>query len=577
MSLNLENFDIDEDNTIIERGKEYYESGAIISVEEVIKGEWEAAVSGTNIYDVEIELSGKKILSTDCSCPYFREHDDCKHVVAVLFAIRDKKANSSKEKKVKEPKIKTPYQELQLVADKVNDKDLREFVKHYALRNTDFTNSFLFFTKQIAVNKDATEEGYSELIRLAIKNSTEKNRAYSSYIDDDVLSRYMRPLTDQIKKHLAEQNYLEASYIIKAMIGELSQLKEYTFSGDKTADMILLCFSFLESIATSDVSFMFKDELYTYSMEKSGEGTFDETIFESKFNNLLMLLATDNQKRNELLHIIDDKIKKITPLHGGSLHNSLQAKSLDLIKTKIDLLEQMKRHSEAEQLIKDNVTYHDELRMKAVETAIGRKEYAYAKELVRVKTEERSGNPNIYRADKTTWQITLLGIAEAEKDKPEIVRIALSLFQSTLDIKYYQTAKKQLTPKEWEHEVESFLSNTRAGHNAFNLFYKVYKEENMMEKLFDLLKKNLNIYTLQTLAETLLPKYRKDILSLYKSEINKLAEDAQSSNYNLIRDQLKHLIAIGAADKAKEIIEEYRIRYKNRPAMIERLDKVKFK
>ena len=581
MSLTFQNFDLDEDNALVERGKEYFESGSIISLEETAKGKWEAAVAGTNIYNVDIKLTGIAIKKSQCTCRYFAQHQECKHVIAILYAIRERKANPAPEditeKKVKEPKVKTPYQELQQLADKISDKDLREFVKHYALRNTDFTNSFLFFTKQTAISKEATEEGYRELIKLAIKNSTEKNRGYNSYINDDSLSKYLRPLTEQIKSHLADANYLEASYIIRALLGELSQLKEYTFSGDKTADVIILCFSFLESIAISDVSFMFKDELYNYSMAKSGTGIFDETIFESKFNNLLLLLATDNQKRAELLAIINEKIKRITPTSDGNIHINFLSKRLDLINTKINLLEHMKRHEEAVLFIKDNVKYHDQLRTKAVETAISDKDYEYAKRLVKEKINEKVSPHHYYRSDKTLWNIYLLNIAEAEKDKYEIVSIAMSLFENTLDIKYYHIAKKQMPGKEWEEQVESFLSHSRAGHNAFNLYYKVFREENMMERLFDLLKKNLNIYTLHTLAETLLPKFRKEVLALYKTQLNQLAENAESSSYNLIRDHLKHLINIGAADKAKEIIDEYRIRYRNRPAMIERLDKVKFK
>ncbi|MFK5088317.1 hypothetical protein ACI4A4_27685, partial [Klebsiella pneumoniae] len=92
----------------------------------------------------------------------------------------------------------------------------------------------------------------------------------------------------------------------------------------------------------------------------------------------------------------------------------------------------------AVQLIKDNVQYHDELRIQAVETAIVQKDFGYAKKLVQEKLEEKVSAHHLYRPDKNSWSIRLLKIAKAENDKPEIVRIALSLFQTTLDIKYYQ-------------------------------------------------------------------------------------------------------------------------------------------
>ncbi|MFW1485200.1 SWIM zinc finger family protein, partial [Vibrio parahaemolyticus] len=73
------------------------------------KNNWEAAVSGTSIYNALIKLAGNEIKKNLCTCRYFEQHEECKHVIAVLYAIREKKANpepeAAKEKKAKEPKI----------------------------------------------------------------------------------------------------------------------------------------------------------------------------------------------------------------------------------------------------------------------------------------------------------------------------------------------------------------------------------------------------------------------------------------------------------------------------------------
>jgi uncharacterized Zn finger protein len=139
MPLTLQNFDKDAD-TITLRGKDYFTSGAVTSLEEVDEGEWEADVQGSEEYEVAIELSKNKIKYTYCCCPYFEENEDCKHIAAVLYAIRDKTiteapketAAPGKEKKPKAPKTKSPYQEMLDIAEKTEAPELRVFIKSYA-------------------------------------------------------------------------------------------------------------------------------------------------------------------------------------------------------------------------------------------------------------------------------------------------------------------------------------------------------------------------------------------------------------------------------------------------------------
>ena len=581
-SFNIQNFD-SPDDIITQRGKEYFTSGAITSLENVSEDEWVASVSGSEEYDVEVRLRKKTIEYTDCTCPYFAENDHCKHVVAVLYGIRERAFNkaekkapvSAKEKKGKKEsaKVKTPFQELQMLADTADVKDLRDFIKTYAARNTNFTNSFLFHTRQVAVTMDATEEGYKELIRLAIKNSTDEGRY--KYTDDSQLAKYLRPLIDKVKKYLSDKNYLEATFVIKALIEELSKLKSHSFSGDKSADIVLQCFGFLETIAVSDVSFMFKDDLFTYCMKHYEEGTFDNTIFEHQFNSLVLVLATDNRKREQLLQTVNAKITKLTPKLPGNIAFDILSDRLEYLNIKIDLLQQLKRNDEARQLIKDNIHYHDEMRIKAIDHAIKEQEYNYAKKLASDRLGDRSNNFG-YRSNSTTWNSYLMKIAQAQNDAKEVVRLGLSIFLETADIAYYLAAKKQSATEQWRTEVGMFIPKAKLSHNALNLLHKIYKEENMLDELFDLLKKRVNIYLLQAFSTTLLPKYRKEILLMYKSELNNLSRQSQNSSYNLIRDHLKHLVAIGASETAKELISDYRVRYKNRPAMMERLDQVKF-
>ena len=48
---------------------------------------WEAIVVGTEMYPVEISLSGDGIAAARCACPYAQKGQRCKHMAAVLYCM----------------------------------------------------------------------------------------------------------------------------------------------------------------------------------------------------------------------------------------------------------------------------------------------------------------------------------------------------------------------------------------------------------------------------------------------------------------------------------------------------------
>ena len=70
MKMTLDNFCDFVPSRIWWRGEEYYSSGAIISIEESLSGEWRAVVEGTYDYNVRIVMDGDEILEWECDCPW---------------------------------------------------------------------------------------------------------------------------------------------------------------------------------------------------------------------------------------------------------------------------------------------------------------------------------------------------------------------------------------------------------------------------------------------------------------------------------------------------------------------------
>ena len=94
--MNLKNFEEYFDNTILQRGKNYYHDGAALSIEKVSENEYTAEVDGSEIYEVTAEMDDNgNIYDINCDCPYDMG-EYCKHEAAVLYALRDSMLRASK-------------------------------------------------------------------------------------------------------------------------------------------------------------------------------------------------------------------------------------------------------------------------------------------------------------------------------------------------------------------------------------------------------------------------------------------------------------------------------------------------
>jgi uncharacterized Zn finger protein len=133
--MNFPAFETEIERKILDRGFDYYENNNVIDVENLGNGEFSAVVEGSEDYEVFIEISKGKVIEHSCDCPY-DWGDVCKHVVAVLYYIRDTEilGESTDKEGVKS--------QLQLIIDDISEQDLRDYVIFYALRNRQFREDF---------------------------------------------------------------------------------------------------------------------------------------------------------------------------------------------------------------------------------------------------------------------------------------------------------------------------------------------------------------------------------------------------------------------------------------------------
>lgn len=101
MEICMEVKDIDKyfSYDILRRGYDYYKKGRVKKIIKLKDG-FIAKVNGSEEYTVKIliDKSKKEIKSLECNCPY-AEENNCKHMTAVLYCIKNNDL-STKENKV---------------------------------------------------------------------------------------------------------------------------------------------------------------------------------------------------------------------------------------------------------------------------------------------------------------------------------------------------------------------------------------------------------------------------------------------------------------------------------------------
>ena len=130
MEIPLNEFEQLIDEKILKRGLSYFKGGAITDFSEIPSGEYEAIVSGTEEYTVQIKIRNNIITEHNCDCPYDMGAV-CKHVVAAIIYLQqdELELNQSSITSPKKNKTKSVSQQVQELLKAISHNELIDFVQ----------------------------------------------------------------------------------------------------------------------------------------------------------------------------------------------------------------------------------------------------------------------------------------------------------------------------------------------------------------------------------------------------------------------------------------------------------------
>lgn len=565
----LKNFENSISEVVLKRGQNYYADGVVTDLQDMENGQWFAIVEGNYDYEVDIRLGkNDEILGYTCNCPF--EGEICKHVVAVLYRIKD-------EKKEKLPgKRSTGKIKWKNVIGTVPENELRDFLTVYAAKNKNFRNRLMLHFSEYdeTVNRDK----YREIVQ-GIFSAAEDRNGYIDYQHAFGTISQVYDLLAKADEYIDKKIYTEAFYIAAAVAPECINAMEYIDDSDgECGGAINDSFEIILKILSSNTDPALKNEVFDWLLSEAGNPDYDDYACADMLYPLLVEAADTPDRTERVLVFFDDQLKEADLKEGWSK----EYRSRNFLKLKMDILKKSGQEEKAGDIIAANMHIHD-FRKIIVEKKIAEHKFDEAIRLIKEGID--IAVKDNYAGVVINWKEMLTDVYKKQNSIKELRIILKDLYYSCrYDMKYYRDYKSTFGKEEWNSELEKIINTHKKNETGGNFLFRslpghlaaVYIEEKMWGELFGLLKRYPNIHELLQYSHYLKKEYAPELILLYKNAIVQEAERA--SDRNAYREMASHIKKMSELPGGKEpaglLINHLLAQYTKRPAMKDELGKI---
>ncbi|MDL2308075.1 hypothetical protein LJC68_02040 [Bacteroidales bacterium OttesenSCG-928-B11] len=519
----------------------------IIELEEINSNFWKAKYRGNyGIYTIKMESDGNYVRNFSCSCPSGAY--PCKHINFVKNAINERISKSvASENGLFESAVK-----------EASLKDLQGFITRFGLYNTSFRQAFLL---EFAPQQQQTDQKYySEIIGDALESiSFDFEDTYDYHyecFEIDVLDQWL----NKAKEYVGKANYSEAILIAKACIEEYAEWLQTTDPGVEdyiSEEYLYAPFNIFDKAYQNGA--LTAQELLNYCKTEIEKQKYIGA-FRRLFNDLIMKLTevTDPEAfitmQDQLFNALSDK-------------SSYEAE--EILKRKIDFYKKQGDAQAVRQIIENNLQI-ESFRKDIVEELIEREKFKEAKQLINEYIQYKK-EKSYYSDFADCWDGYLLEIAQKEKKTKEIRAISRKFIDYSFSSTYYQIYKSTFAEEEWPAELEKLVKHYQKMNHWFTSnVADIFVEERLTERLLAYLTKHPRIENLEKYHAHIATEFPKETLALYKQAIDKYMENTGRDIYENTVGYFKSMLKIkNGKETVKQLIDNYKIRYKNRKAMLE--------
>ena len=561
MRIPLNEFEQLIDENILKRGLAYFNGGAITDFSEISNGEYEAIVSGTEDYTVQLEVENNSIIEHNCDCPY-DIGAVCKHVVAVIFHLQQDELelnqsspNITKGKK----KTKSVNQQVKELLKTISHNELIYFVEENCKKDKKFRNYFLASFGHLSQNQ--SKEFYQKQIQSILQTAAGRD-GWIGWSDMKYVVNTTQPFLENAEQYLQKKNFENVFFISTALLEEMT--KAFQYGDDSNGDLgyfVESAMELLSKLSKKEISTSLKQKIFEYCIS-----AFKQKLFEGWDWHLGILHIAgdliDNEKEADII------LNCLESVNGEYEREYAQS-------YKLELLRQCKNPKDVEEFINKHIS-NSKIRQQEIEKAFESKNYERAKALAKdgITCDEQS-KPGLAK----DWYDWLLKIALVQNDTPNVIKYAryrlIENFGATQD--YYQILKNTIEPEKWHSFLEEIIKEVTPKNRwtYTELIRKIYIKEEWWDRLFLMLKQNLSLENIQENEQYLVKDYSAELTELYSERLTNYVEKFVGRNhYQTACRYLRRMKKLGANERVNELIELFRKKYPQRKALMDELIRV---
>ncbi len=564
MEIQLDRFEEQINEVILQRGLNYFRKGYVTDVEEIGYGDYEATVEGSDLYTVHLHIEKGIVTEYDCDCPY-DQGPVCKHIAAVLFYLQQDVLHLEEDHPTKKTTKPSEMEQVDKILHLLPHEELKAFVRDYCKKDKQVRGQFLFSYMDLCVEQ---KELYSKQIQALIKSYSGRY-GFIEYRDAANLGRSVCGLLDEAADWPQRGKTAQAIYLAEATIEKMADVINNTDdSSGEIGGCISTATQMLADLAESGLVSPLREELFQWAIKQSKSKTLQGWDWHFEVIRIAIDLIQSPQEKEQLLRIL----KKIQTCDENSWNYQ------QILNLRLQIIRKTENEEAAIRFMEANLS-NPTFRKLLIEKALSEKNYPQVEKLANegIKQDEKS-KPGL-AAD---WKNYLLTMYLQTGDKEQIIRLAryfLLQYYSRHQPRqyYYDLLKSLISEEQWAAYVDGIIAEIcqENKYGAFQPVAEIYIWEKQWDKLLAWIRQYPDFYHIEQTEPYLKEMYPQELAALYQDTILKYLEsNTGREHYQKCCQYIRRIIKLGARPMAMELITQLQTQYRNRRALLEELSKV---
>ena len=534
---------------ILERGWDYYQSDAVENLQKSETG-YTAEVEGTEIYDVEVELSQNTVQDMWCSCSYAEDGAYCKHMAAVLYALEEDDLLLDTSS-VSDDALRRAVSDL-------SEEDAKKLLLQLGLGDLNTRLKILSFGSGDVpdIQQDTWEVQIAELTRRA-----SDRHGFIDYRHADAYFSGLSAFLDDNIPFLLENELLMDAFQLVCLVCVTAAAQDVDDSDGGLGWLLSDCEDYWEDIISS-ASENQQEQMFQWFSDVP-ELKLIDFVQDHLLEMQLRLFHGEHHLRQALVKL-DQKISE-PDLNRYHLESAVQLRIeiMEELQFPQDEIDAYRRRFRKLPAIWD-VEFQRQLQQGNCSQALAMLDERASGSVESPGEQERMGD--LYLRVYTQFQMH-------DEYQKKLLDMVFSCRQH--DLARIKKLKAVTPEKAWPELRGKLLQAA----TVFAVRNALLQEEGMIRELWDSVKNSTSTYQLAPFEAALKKEYAPELLQLYLKLYNRqMASAGSRSAYRDLIKGLKHLRTYpGGADAVHALTMRWRQQYPRRTAMLDELNKAGYK